>query len=756
MENLCEKIKALGNINQEILSVIQHYLDDATNLGCSEDNEVTFNRRKSVLKLFSMWRYRGKNLIPLAIESNHGQIRDEKEELIEFRMRTCADVIKIHHQLIELSKSYLFIDEDMNVMLKENEDEDNTIKILRDILTNMELIQVAFGQLHKFTLLELQRYFDSSSTTTIPRHTTPSSTSSISPIFPYSYDDHIFRPHQPPIFRNFETLHIKHRIQAHTDAAVWALEAYTIRREDKDIQFLASGSASNSIKVWDLTFLIYSQNQQKEDIITDEKPIPSFSLLGHKDTVTSLQAYDDLNEGKCLCSASADKSIKLWSLEGSPKRCLATLTGHSEIVRALAVYYSIDQNDSTKVLTNRITPYLCSAGNDSAIHIWNLETHTLIQTLNGHSHNVILLRTYYENIGSEGVKSRLCTGSVDKTCRIYCLQTYTLIQTLNGHQDSIRSLAILQLPIIKQQAQKQQKFHRVQNKTDQDHCEKRSGESKTILANGTGDHKINLWKLDTSKYSSYESSNDKNENSVNEVFMKDCSHLAKRKKLITGDCSHASSPETLQEYIKIKSLKTDHTGLIISLSVIQKDGYPYLVSGSFETIKIWRINYGFDPTMNVYEDGDGSDSNRSTSTGPSSKDQEMKSPEEQNNMPYVPPEDCAIQTLPGQDGFSFLSSLIAVQLIDGNACLLAGGKFLDPIFLNKSSMPTCVCELTLQYISVFARKITLGKSKFGWNKKTYVLHISSKNSSPLSDHLEPFLQQLLSVMLSLFLSHLST
>ncbi|MEG3436718.1 WD40 repeat domain-containing protein [Pannus brasiliensis CCIBt3594] len=109
-----------------------------------------------------------------------------------------------------------------------------------------------------------------------------------------------------------------------------------------DGKTLVSGSADNTIKVWNL-----------------ETGVESRTLTGHKDAVMSVALTPD---GKTLVSGSWDNTIKVWNLEtgGEPR----TLTGHQGLVTSVA-----------------ITPdgkALISGSKDKTIKVWDFDVDSLL------------------------------------------------------------------------------------------------------------------------------------------------------------------------------------------------------------------------------------------------------------------------------------------------------------------------------------------------------------------------------------------
>ncbi|KAF9099389.1 hypothetical protein BGX29_007161 [Mortierella sp. GBA35] len=93
---------------------------------------------------------------------------------------------------------------------------------------------------------------------------------------------------------------------------------------------------------------------------------------GHTGPVTRVAVYQTHLGQERLVTGSWDKTIRVWDTE--TKACLATLKGHTDFVKALAVRtILIDNTDSSGKKSKRIAHELFSASYDGTILHWDLE-----------------------------------------------------------------------------------------------------------------------------------------------------------------------------------------------------------------------------------------------------------------------------------------------------------------------------------------------------------------------------------------------
>ncbi|MEK6337443.1 MAG: caspase family protein [Acidobacteriota bacterium] len=162
--------------------------------------------------------------------------------------------------------------------------------------------------------------------------------------------------------------------------------------------WLASGSADNSIRLWDLN-----------------SGLELRALHGHKNWITALAVS---RSGELLASGSNDRTVRVWSV--SSGRELLTLTGHQAVVDA--VLFSPDDR------------WVISGSADSTIRIWDATSGREVQTLKGHTAGVTALAM------SDG--KMLASGSADNSVRLWNTATWSSSLTLSKHTTKITSLTL--------------------------------------------------------------------------------------------------------------------------------------------------------------------------------------------------------------------------------------------------------------------------------------------------------------------------
>ncbi|MBR8837823.1 MAG: WD40 repeat domain-containing protein [Stigonema ocellatum SAG 48.90 = DSM 106950] len=216
-----------------------------------------------------------------------------------------------------------------------------------------------------------------------------------------------------------------------------------------DGQTLVSGGADSTIKIWhagalDLIDILHKHNgivrcvaftPDGRILVTggDDRKIMFWDFIRREVVIaislddTAVHALAFSPNGQTLVTGSYRK-IKVWRLSrlrrsktfAEPPQLLQSFTGHSHVVRSLAV------SADGKILV--------SGSRDKTIKIWQLETGELIHTLTGHRDEV-----YVITLSPDG--QILASGSVDKTIKLWHLKTGELLGTFIGHAHTVTALA---------------------------------------------------------------------------------------------------------------------------------------------------------------------------------------------------------------------------------------------------------------------------------------------------------------------------
>ncbi|MCJ1323818.1 U3 small nucleolar RNA-associated protein 13 [Thelotrema lepadinum] len=229
-------------------------------------------------------------------------------------------------------------------------------------------------------------------------------------------------------------------------------------------------------------------------------------LQGHEDIVICL----DVDwSGRWIATGAKDNAARLWQIDHSAKsyQCVATFTGHTESIGAIALPTQLPQKESAAfqdplrnapnllitgsqdktvkvweisrrkeqksrsrealytrkahdkdinaLAINHNSSLFASASQDRTVKIWSTQNGDLQGVLRGHKRGVWSVRFAPKdtpNIVSESgatisSQGTVLTGSGDKTVKLWSLSDYSCIRTFEGHTNTV--LKVLWLPQIK-------------------------------------------------------------------------------------------------------------------------------------------------------------------------------------------------------------------------------------------------------------------------------------------------------------------
>jgi WD40 repeat protein/tetratricopeptide (TPR) repeat protein len=307
-----------------------------------------------------------------------------------------------------------------------------------------------------------------------------------------------------------------------------------------DGKTIASGSADKSIKLWSL----------------NGRELKTFQ--GHSGSVLCVRFSPD---GMAIASGSNDNTVKLWSLDG---RTLQTFEGHRDVVWSISI-----SPDGTTI---------ASGSSDRTIKLWSIDGAEL-QTLTGHTGSV--LSVCFSPDGKT-----IASGSEDRTVRLWSLSGQKL-KTIKGHGDSVTSVCFSPDgtmiasasydTIVKLWRSSGQKLKTLKGHSRGVWSIGFSPES-TAIASGSADNTIKLWSVDGQELQTLKGHRDL---VCSVSFSPDGTAIA------------SGSDDTMVKlwHLAGQPLQTlkGHGDAVWSVS-FSPDGQTIASSSSDNTIKLWRMD----------------------------------------------------------------------------------------------------------------------------------------------------------------------
>ncbi|KAG9024941.1 Transcription initiation factor TFIID subunit 5 [Tulasnella sp. JGI-2019a] len=201
----------------------------------------------------------------------------------------------------------------------------------------------------------------------------------------------------------------------------------------QDSTLMAAGFSESYIRIWSLRGdklkglrSDFNLSQVKDATsmkkVRDKHGSNTRKLIGHSAPVYSL-SFDPISGSagppKYLLSASADATVRLWSME--------TMTN--------AVVYRGHQNPVWDVEWSPMGIYFATGSRDRTARLWSTDRVAPLRMFAGHMSDVDCVRFHPNSL-------YLATGSSDMTCRLWDVQRGVCMRVFMGHKGPVTSMAM--------------------------------------------------------------------------------------------------------------------------------------------------------------------------------------------------------------------------------------------------------------------------------------------------------------------------
>lgn len=573
-DTLCQKTVALAKVNEaiykellfakkcEVITEIQHSLcfkkdgnEDDSCKGQTNWDIDTKTKTETAEDRFTRWRYSREPLSKIGLIDLRGDIRENQFEdgsqksffLYENKLpllKKYQDVEKANTRILLLAQK-----------CKIAKDTSRTRSALRAMLNNLELIQVALGDLHNMLTVDTKNTFDANEwgmedfkacnkkeerivacldqiknafnellglvpdTSISLRARYVERSSGESDLVP-----NILRENHQYGFNSVQSIF-----------ASTAPYAYipNIERMNCFIFKERNGANLNVVEEYrDGSSHILIWNENENIVLWDIKKDSLYCKIstGNCQIITCIALYD-WKGSKYLVSGSIDRLMKVWRISEQGAKCVKVLeNGYPHLPVKLSIYYKDDNTDNGnpgEINTSKKIPFLASLDRMGLIHIWDLTTHRHVKKLS-HINDFFFyqpgvgdFQVFYMN--DENKTPYLISGM--NTLQVWNLDTFELVKNIEELPDrnNIYSMILFQRNVL--------------------------DNSKMMLVTGMGNGCVHFWHLE-----------DKNHPNI------ELKLLCRRRLSKENEC-------------------------ITSLAIIEgHDGNKYIVSGSADkTINVWNI-----------------------------------------------------------------------------------------------------------------------------------------------------------------------
>lgn len=196
----------------------------------------------------------------------------------------------------------------------------------------------------------------------------------------------------------------------------------------QDNALIAAGTDQSYIRVWTVDGEALPAPAGYNSL--ESQPSASRRLIGHSGTVYAVSfspsatppdtgsSAGSLTTSKHLLSSSADKTVRLWSLDSWT--CLVVYKGHDDLV--------------WDVRWGPFGHYFVTGSHDRTARIWATNDISFLRIFVGHDKDVDVVCFHPNN-------AYVFTGSCDKTVRMWKVTDGTSVRMFTGHAGNITAIA---------------------------------------------------------------------------------------------------------------------------------------------------------------------------------------------------------------------------------------------------------------------------------------------------------------------------
>ncbi|KAK4137477.1 WD40 repeat-like protein [Trichocladium antarcticum] len=182
---------------------------------------------------------------------------------------------------------------------------------------------------------------------------------------------------------------------------------------------------------------------QKRDIPRQSQKTKLSSSLRRLAHDKDINALDVSPSGRLFASASQDKTVKIWDVEGFEVQGI--LKGHKRgvwTVRFAPLHTPAIQGEQGSAVSGK--GVVLTGSGDKTIKLWSLSDYSCIRTFEGHSHNILKVVWLHIPTDETAAKKRIqfASAGADSLVRVWDANLGETECTLDNHEDRLWTLAV--------------------------------------------------------------------------------------------------------------------------------------------------------------------------------------------------------------------------------------------------------------------------------------------------------------------------